>query len=89
MDHARDNDPQGDADYLRGASHALAALANPKLKMADAVEAVQFLRGRIAAGKQVPPLMWFFAKVSDGYQPRDAYDLWLLYEGRREVADAQ
>jgi hypothetical protein len=33
--------------------------------------------------------MWFFAKVSDGYQPRDAYDLWLLYEGRREVADAQ
>ena len=86
MDHARDNDPQGDADYLRGASHALAALANPDLKMADAVEAVQFLRGRIAAGKQVPPLMWFLAKVSSGYYPRDAYDTYVREQG---VSDAQ
>ena len=86
IDHARDNDPQGDADYLRGASHALAALANPDLKMADAVEAVQFLRGRIAAGKQVPPLMWFLAKVSSGYYPRDAYD---TYVREQEAADAK
>ena len=85
-DCIREGDQQGDMDYLRGASHALAALANPDLKMADAVEAVQFLRGRIAAGKQVPPLMWFLAKVSSGYYPRDAYD---TYVREQEAVNAE
>lgn len=90
IDMQRDGDSQGDMDFLRGASHALAAVSSPtNLKVADAVAAVQYLRGRAAAGKQIPPLMWFFHKVSEGYYPRDAYDLWLLYEGRQEVADAE
>ena len=73
-------------DFLRGASHALAALENPDVKHKDAVEAVRFLRGRAAAGKQVPPLMWFLAKCASGYYPRDAYDLYVL---EQEVINAQ
>ena len=86
MNDCQINDQQQEMDFLRGASHALAALANPNLKMADAVQAVEYLRGKAAAGRRVPPLMWFLAKVSDGYYPRDAYDLWALRHGQKEVA---
>lgn len=80
IDMQRDGDSQGDMDFLRGASHALAAMENPHIKHKDAVEAVRYLRMKAACGEAVPPLMWFLVKCSNGYYPRDAYDLYMREE---------
>ena len=79
-DFARDNDQQGDMDFLRGACHALAALDNPQLKMRDALEAVQFLRGKAAGNRPIPPLMWFLGYVSIGKRPAEVYEKFMQEE---------
>ena len=71
---------QQDMDFLRGACHAIAALDNPQLKMRDALEAVQFLRGKAAGNRPIPPLMWFLGYVSIGKKPAEVYEKFIQEE---------
>ena len=78
------NDPQGNADFLRGASHMAAALCHPEINPMTANHWVNYLRGRAAAGKPIPPLMWFIGHIGLDRTPEDVYADWLA----REATDA-
>ena len=79
-DMARDNDQQGDMDFLRGACHALSALDLPQLKLQDALDAVRYLRAKAHAGSKIPPLMWFLGYVSTGKSPAEVYRKFIAEE---------
>lgn len=84
MNDCQINDQQQELDYLRGASHALAAMAGGTLNTLTAHRWVNFLRGKAAAGKRVPAMMLFlaYAKLGD-VTPDDAYAHWL--DSQKEV----
>jgi hypothetical protein len=79
------NDQQADIDFLRGASHMAAALCHPEINPMTANRWVNYLRGRAAAGKPVPPFMWFIGHVGLDRTPEDVYADWLAME----ATDAQ
>ena len=84
MNDCQINDQQQELDYLRGASHMAAAMAGGTLNTLTAHRWVNFLRGRAAAGKPVPPFMWFIGHIGLDRTPEDVYADWLA----KEVADA-
>ena len=78
-------DRQADIDFLRGASHMAAALCEPSINPMTANRWVNFLRGRAAAGKPIPPLMWWLGRIGLGRTPEDVYADWIS----TEATDAQ
>ena len=85
MNDCQTDNQQQEMDYLRGASHALAAVANPSINALTALRWVNFLRGKAAAGRRIPPLMWFLGYVSAGLSPEQAYERFL--HEQMEVVD--
>jgi hypothetical protein len=79
------NEQQADIDFLRGAAHMSAALCHPEINPTEANRWVNYLRGRAAAGKPVPPLMWFLGHVGLDRTPEEVYANWLA----TEVTDAE
>ena len=84
MNDCQTNDQQQELDYLRVASHMAAALCHPEINQLTANRWVNYLRGRAAAGKPIPPLMWFIGHVGLDRTPEDVYADWLA----REATDA-
>ena len=79
------NSQQADIDFLRGASHMAAALCHPEINPMTANRWVNYLRGRAAAGKPIPPLMWFIGHIGLDRTPEDVYANWLA----TKVTDAE
>jgi len=79
------NDQQQELDYLRGASHMAAALCQPGINPLTANRWANYLRGRAAAGKPIPPLMWFLGHIGLDRTPEAVYADWLAME----AADAK
>ena len=74
------NSQQADIDFLRGASHMAAALSDPSINPMTANRWANYLRGRAAAGKPIPPLMWFIGHIGLDRTPEDVYADWLAKE---------
>lgn len=78
------NSQQADIDFLRGAAHMAAALCHPEINAMTANRWVNYLRGRAAAGKPIPPFMWFIGHIGLDRTPEEVYTNWLA----TEVTDA-
>ena len=80
MNDCQTNNQQQELDYLRGASHMAAALCQPGINPMTAGRWVNYLRGRAAAGKPVPPFMWFIGHIGFNRGPEEIYADWLAME---------